>query len=74
MTFQLSEKAKELIPKARIVSLTAWKSSHYPAEIQLIQAVDDAGRYLADEDLQQLHSSELISVNISQFLRDSLQP
>jgi allophycocyanin-B len=51
MTIQLSEKAKELIPKARIVSLAAWKNSHSPAEIQLIQAADDAGRYLADEDL-----------------------
>ena len=71
MTFQLSEKAKELIPKARIVSLKAWKSSHSPAEIQLFQAADDAGRYLADEDLQQLHSSEPKSVTTAKFLRDS---
>ena len=74
MTLQLSEKAKELIPKARIVSLAAWENSHSSAEIQLIQAVDDAGSYLADEDLQQLHSSELISVNICQFLCNNLQP
>lgn len=71
MTLQLSEKAKELIPKARIVSLAAWKSSHTPAEIQLFQAADDASRYLADEDLQQLHSSEPTSVNTAKFLRDN---
>ena len=33
MTLQLSEKAKELIPKARIVSLAAWENSHSRAEI-----------------------------------------
>jgi len=71
MTFQLSEKAKELIPKARIVSLAAWENSHSPAEIQLFQAADDAGRYLTDEDLQQLHSSEPKSVNTAKFLRDN---
>jgi len=71
MTLQLSEKAKELIPKARIVNLATWENSHSPAEIQLIQAADDAGRYLTDEDLQQLHSSEPISVNVAKFLRDN---
>ena len=71
MTFQLSQKAKELIPKARIVSLKAWENSHSPAEIQLFQAADDAGRYLADEDLQQLHSSEPKSVTTAKFLRDN---
>ena len=44
MTLQLSEKAKELIPKARIVSLATCESSHSPAEIQLFQAADDASR------------------------------
>lgn len=71
MTLQLSEKAQELIPKARIVSLSAWENSHSPAEIQLFQAADDAGRYLTDEDLQQLHSSEPKSVSNAKFLRDS---
>ena len=74
MTLQLNEKAQELIPKARIVSLAAWENLHSSAEIQLIQAVDDASRYLADQDLPQLHSSELISVNICQFLYNNLQP
>jgi hypothetical protein len=71
MTLQLSEKAKELIPKARIVSFAGWESSHSPAEIQLFQAADDRGCYLTDEDLQQLHSSEAASVNAAKFLRDN---
>mgnify|MGYP005609316471 FL=1 len=71
MNLQISEKAKELIPKARIVNCTAWESSHSPAEIQLFQAADDEGRYLTDEDLQQLHSSEAASVNSAKFLRNN---
>ncbi|MBE9123346.1 phycobilisome protein [Tychonema sp. LEGE 07199] len=71
MTLQLSEKAKELIPKARIVNLATWENSHSPAEIQLIQAADDTGRYLTDEDLQQLNSSEPTLINTVKFLRDS---
>ena len=71
MNLQLSEKAKELIPKARIVSCAAWESSHSPAEIQLFQAADDGGRYLTDEELQQMHSSEAASVTTAKFLRDN---
>jgi Phycobilisome protein len=71
MNLQLNEKAKELIPKARIVSFANWESSHSPAEIQLFQAADDGGRYLTDEDLQQMHSSEATSVNSAKFLRDN---
>jgi Phycobilisome protein len=71
MNLRLSEKAKELIPKARIVSCVAWESLHSPAEIQLLQAADDEGRYFTDEDLQQLHSSEGVSVNTAKFLRDN---
>lgn len=53
MSFQLSPRAKELIPKARIVSFATW--SAYPAEIiALLQAADDAGRYLSDTDLAAL--------------------
>jgi hypothetical protein len=33
LTLQLSQKAKELIPKARILSLAAWEGSHSRAEI-----------------------------------------
>jgi Phycobilisome protein len=71
MNLRFSEKAKALIPKARIVSCASWESSHSPAEIQLFQAADDGGRYLTDEDLQQLHSSEAALVNTAKFLRDN---
>lgn len=70
MTLQLSEKAKELIPKARIVSFATWESSHSPAEIQLFQAADDSGRYLADADLLEMEASESQSVKTAQLLRD----
>jgi Phycobilisome protein len=71
MNFQLSARAQELIPKARIVSCATWESSHSPAEIQIFQAADDAGRYLTDEDLQQLYPSETASANTTKFLRDN---
>lgn len=51
---QLSERAKLLIPQARIVSFTAWEKK-YPQElIAIFQAADDDGRYLNDEDLVQI--------------------
>lgn len=72
MNFQLSEKAKELIPKARIVSFAGWKNSHPPDIIELLQTADDQGRYLTDADLAQLlaHSSAAC-VSAAQFLRES---
>jgi hypothetical protein len=71
MNFQLSEKAKELIPKARIVSNACWKNSHPPDIIELLQAADDQGRYLSDDDLKKLlaHSSAA-GVSAAQFLRE----
>lgn len=71
MNFQLSARAKELIPKARIVSCAGWESSHSATEIELFKAADSDGRYLTDEDLQQLHSSEAASGNTARFLRDN---
>jgi Phycobilisome protein len=53
---QLSEKVKELIAKARIVSFAQWKDSHPQAAIDIFQAADDGGRYLTDEDLEQIQS------------------
>jgi hypothetical protein len=54
MTFQLSETAKQLIPKARIVSFAPWQNLHSAEIIQLFQAADDEGRYLTDADLARL--------------------
>lgn len=71
MNFQLSEKAKELIPKARIVSFAGWKNSHPADIIQLLQAADDQGRYLSDADLEKLQEHTCESgVAAAQFLRD----
>ncbi len=70
---QLSEKVRELIQKARIVSFATWQDTHPAAAIQRLQAADDEGRYLTDADFQQLQqlapdSAGLISV--ASMLRD----
>ncbi|MEH2253441.1 phycobilisome protein [Nostoc sp.] len=51
---QLSETVKELIAKARIVSLAEWEQSHPKAAIAIFQAADNDIRYLSDEDLLQI--------------------
>lgn len=71
MSPQFSQATKQLIAKARIVSFASWNS--HPAALQRFQAADDQGRYLTDEDLQQIQAlspdtSTLISV--AQLLRD----
>lgn len=51
---QLSDKVKALIAKSRIVNVSQWQHA-LPAEaIALVQAADDDGRYLTDDDLRQL--------------------
>ncbi|NMG06517.1 phycobilisome protein [Brasilonema sp. UFV-L1] len=70
---ELRQAVKELIQKARIVSFAGWEATHSAAVIPLFQAADDQGRYLSDEDLQQIQTispqtSELIPV--VQLLRD----
>ena len=54
MTFQLSDRAKELIPKARIISFTTWEGKLSPEAIARCQEADDGKRYLTDEDLAAL--------------------
>ena len=58
---QLSEKVRELIQKARIVSFATWQNTHPTEAIQLFQAADDEGRYLTDEDLHQI--GQLVPAN-----------
>ena len=70
---QLSAKAKELIAKARIVSFESWQTNHPQTAIAIFQAADEQGRYLTDEDLQQIQilspdTSALIPV--AKMLRD----
>ena len=50
----LSDKVKELIKLARIVSFTNWRSKYSAPAIDIFQTADDEGRYLSDQDLQQL--------------------
>ncbi|NJK36769.1 MAG: phycobilisome protein [Oscillatoriales cyanobacterium RM2_1_1] len=47
----LTQRAQELIPKARIVSFTSWRDIYPDEIIDRFQQADDAGRYLSDEDL-----------------------
>lgn len=54
MTMQLSERAKQLIPKARIVSLATWKNLYSDEVIAIFQEADNQSRYLTDEDLEQI--------------------
>lgn len=70
---ELSEKVRELIQKARIVSFSTWQNTHSAAAIALFQAADDGGRYLSDEDLQQIQSLASAStalIPVATMLRD----
>lgn len=64
---QLTEKAKQLIPKARIVSFNAWKEKYSPEVINVFQQADDEGRYLTDGDLEKISSN---SIDYARVLRD----
>ncbi|MBI4783808.1 MAG: phycobilisome protein [Oscillatoriophycideae cyanobacterium NC_groundwater_1537_Pr4_S-0.65um_50_18] len=75
---QLSEKALELIKKARIVSFSTWHTTYPPETIQRFQAADDAGRYLTDEDLEQIQAiapdaNQLASLEVVRMLRDRVR-
>ncbi|HAC63790.1 MAG TPA: phycobilisome protein [Cyanothece sp. UBA12306] len=73
MTNQLSQRAKELIPKARIVSFNRWKSSHSDEMLQIFQQADDQGRYLTDEDLAHIKAlcpEQSSAVEKARFLRE----
>ncbi|PSB02600.1 phycobilisome protein [Merismopedia glauca] len=73
MTTQLSEKVKELITKARIVSFSSWESEYLPEIITIFQMADDEGRYLTDRDLETIGSLSPQSVSkleIARQLRD----
>lgn len=51
---QLSERAKQLIPKARIVSFATWTNLYPDEVIAIFQKADDESRYLTDEDLDNI--------------------
>ena len=54
MTMQLSERAKQLILQARIVSLASWKNLYSEEVIAIFQEADNQSRYLTDEDLERI--------------------
>ncbi len=69
----ISERAKKLIPQARIVSFTTWKSRYSEQTIKIFQQADDEGRYLTDEELEglKISASETdSSLEIAKLLRD----
>jgi hypothetical protein len=72
MSLELSQTARELIQKARIVSFAAWGNQYSTQCIALLQAADDEGRYLTDADLAQLESeaTQPDSIQLAQSLRD----
>ncbi|MGI0484124.1 phycobilisome protein [Pantanalinema rosaneae CENA516] len=73
---QLSEKVRELIQKARIVSFATWQDTHPSDIIQRFQLADDQGRYLTDEDFQQIQQqvpAMATFVPVAQQLRDRVQ-
>lgn len=70
---QLSEKVRDLIQKARIVSFSTWHDQYSDAVIQCLQTADDERRYLTDEDVQVLQgraSEPDVLVAVAQALRD----
>lgn len=71
---QLSERAKQLIPKARIVSFETWKTLYSDEVIAIFQQADDQGRYLNDDDLTKLKNlvSEIsVMQEKARLLRDN---
>jgi hypothetical protein len=68
---ELSEKVKDLIQKARIVSFATWQDKHPAAAIARFQAADDRGQYLSDEDFQQIEMlAPTSSISVAVVLRD----
>ncbi|MCL2938268.1 MAG: phycobilisome protein [Trichodesmium sp. MAG_R02] len=71
MTTQLTERAKQLIPKARIVSFKGWEEVLPTEIIQFFQVADDEGRYLTQKDLNFLKSGSqlpIFSIDAASFL------
>ncbi len=71
----LTDRIKDLIARARIVSFASWESIHPAATIAIFQAAEDARVYLTDADYAQIvalspQTSSLIP--IAQLLRDQV--
>ena len=55
----LTEKAKQLIPKARIFSLNTVKEVYPESVLTIFQEADDQGRYLTDADFQVIKTNQV---------------
>ncbi|MEG4229267.1 phycobilisome protein [Microcoleus sp. N9_B2] len=70
---QLSERAKQLIPQARIVSFATWKNLYSDEVIAIFQDADNQSRYLTDEDLERiknLHPHLSLMLEKARLLRE----
>ncbi len=54
MNSYLSEKAKQLIPKARMVSFDTWGTIYSQQVIEIFQKAEEEKRYLTDRDLEEI--------------------
>lgn len=73
MSTQLTERAKQLIPKSRIVSFAHWQDLYSEKVLQIFQQADDEGRYLTDEDLAQIQAltpNQTLAVERAKLLRE----
>ncbi len=52
----LSDKAKELIEQARIVSFATWTDRYPQTVIEIFQQADDEQRYLTDGDMERIQA------------------
>jgi DNA-directed RNA polymerase subunit L len=69
----ITNRIKEAIAKARIVSFASWEATHPAAAIEIFQAAEQARVYLTDADYQQLAALAPASatlIPVSQLLRD----
>jgi allophycocyanin-B len=69
----LTERAKELIQKSRIVSFQNWEKTYTPEIVAILQQADDESRYLTDEDnekISQVAPHLAKSLTQAQLLRD----
>jgi allophycocyanin-B len=54
IAIMLTERAKELIQKSRIVSFQNWEKTYTPEVVAILQQADDESRYLTDQDIQKI--------------------
>ncbi|MBO9999165.1 MAG: phycobilisome protein [Cyanobacteria bacterium SID2] len=73
MTTHLSERAKQLIPKAKIFNFDSWESRYPESSIERGRIADAEGRYLNDKDLVALGETggDPQSLETVRFLRDN---